>query len=86
MGYGGISPTVEKISEGLYMIWPYFIGPDGQPLPEDQPLIGTYRARMFICVREMVEFHETRISKGVNFNCHEGRRVVATGVVTNSFL
>ena len=76
----------EDISEELFMIWPYFVGLDGLPVPKDQPLVGTYHARMFICVRDMVEFHETRISKGLDFNCHEGRRVVATGVVTNSFL
>lgn len=64
------------------MIWPYFIDPDGRPVPEDQPLIGTYDAHMFVVAREMVEFHKLRISEGANFNCHEGQRIVATGVVT----
>jgi len=37
---------------------------------------------MFIVVREMVEFHKQHISVGGKFNCHEGSRVVARGIVT----
>ncbi|NIZ15723.1 hypothetical protein [Phaeobacter sp. HF9A] len=66
----------------IYMIWPNFLDADGTPIEKGIPLIGTYKARMHILEKEMMDFHRKRISVGLKFNCHEGARIVARGVVT----
>jgi translation elongation factor EF-Tu-like GTPase len=66
----------------IYMIHPVFLDKDGLPYAKDIPLEGTLAARMHIVVREMVNYHKSRLSVGTKFNCHEGSRVVATGMVT----
>lgn len=69
----------------LYMIWPEFTRPDGQPFPVETPLpVGPeLSARMRIVSEEMrVEVHRKRIEPGVRFYCHEGPIRVAEGTVT----
>lgn len=69
-------------ADPIYMIWPVFLDQFGDPVPRGVPIEGTISAQMFIVVREMVEFHKQHISVGGKFNCHEGSRVVARGIVT----
>jgi hypothetical protein len=69
-------------SDPIYMIWPVFLDQFGDPFPRGVPIEGTLTAGMFIVVREMVDFHKQRIFVGATFNCHEGKRVVARGIVT----
>lgn len=66
----------------IYMIHPNFLDESGIPVSKDIPLIGTYQVRMHIVVKEMVEYHRSRLSVGTKFNCHEGSRIVARGTVT----
>jgi hypothetical protein len=66
----------------IYMIWPNFLDAHGSPIPKGIPIEGTLIARMHILVKEMMDFHKQRLFVGTNFNCHEGRRVVARGKVT----
>ncbi|MEX0320185.1 MAG: hypothetical protein AB3N21_19690 [Ruegeria sp.] len=66
----------------IYMIYPKFLDKDGLPIPEGISLDGTLMARMHIVVRETTDYHRARISVGTRFNCHEGGRVVARGIVT----
>ncbi|KIC16792.1 MULTISPECIES: hypothetical protein [unclassified Leisingera] len=75
--YGEDSPTDE-----IYMIHPIFLDEDGVPFPDTEPLSGIKDALMTIVVREMVSYHRQRISVGTNFYCVAGRKVYATGVVT----
>lgn len=83
-GYAEDNPLEPEhnLSATIYMIYPNFLDEDGTPIPKGIPLRGTYKARMHIVVKEMKEFHRSRLSVGVKFNCHEGSRIVARGVVT----
>ncbi|MEM9717011.1 MAG: hypothetical protein AAF826_10895 [Pseudomonadota bacterium] len=76
-GYADKSST-----DPIYMIYPNFLGGDGQPIAKGVPLHGIFTTRMHIVADCSVIFHKSRISIGTEFNCHEGRHVVATGVVT----
>jgi len=70
---------------GLYMIWPDFFSTSGDSLPTDLPLPQgvDLTARMFILVDESrAKVHRSRIEPGVEFNCYEGARRVATGRVS----
>jgi translation elongation factor EF-Tu-like GTPase len=72
-------------ASGLYMIWPDFFSASGDSLPANVPLPRGIEltARMNIVVDESrVAVHRTRIEPGVEFNCHEGARRVATGRVS----
>lgn len=82
-GYAEDNPLEPErnLSATIYMIYPNFLDEDGVPIPKGIPLIGTYKARMHIVVREMLEYHRSRLSVGTKFNCHEGRRIVARGTV-----
>ncbi|GFE66723.1 hypothetical protein KIN_37970 [Litoreibacter roseus] len=71
-----------NLAATIYMIYPNFLDEYGTPIQRGIPLCGTYKARMHIVVKEMMEDHRERLSVGVKFNCHEGSRVVARGVVT----
>ncbi len=84
LGYAEDNPPESKGNAPaiIYMICPNFLDEDGAPIPKGSPLRGTDRARMHIVVREMVEYHRSRLSVGTKFNCHEGSRVVARGTVT----
>ena len=66
----------------IYMIWPNFLDDNGFPIPKGVPIEGNKIARMHILVKEMLDFHRQRLAVGTEFNCHEGRRIVATGKVT----
>ncbi|MCB1466195.1 MAG: hypothetical protein KDK08_03390 [Rhizobiaceae bacterium] len=83
-GYAEDNPleSERNLDAVIYMIWPNFLDGAGTPIPKGIPLIGTYRARMHILVRDMVPYHQKRISVGLHFNCHEGARIAARGVVT----
>ncbi|MBR9765704.1 MAG: hypothetical protein GYB53_19825 [Rhodobacteraceae bacterium] len=83
-GYAEDNPLVleRNLDAEIYMIWPNFLDGEGTPIQKGIPLVGTYKACMHILVREMVDYHQKRISVGMHFNCHEGSRVVAKGVVT----
>ena len=72
----------DDLSEGVYMIHPYFLDGNKNPIPKGQPLSGTIDALMFILFEEMVDFHRERISIGTEFCCVEGSRTVATGTVS----
>ncbi|KAF1055341.1 MAG: hypothetical protein GAK43_00134 [Stenotrophomonas maltophilia] len=75
----------EKGELALFMIWPLFLGQDGQPLPEGDELpVGPWlQARMTIVSDALrVSEHRARITEGVCFHCHEGPHVVAAGEVT----
>ena len=83
-GYAEDNPDEPKrnLSAEIYMIYPNFLDPNGLSIPSGISLEGTLRARMHILVREMVEYHRRRILVGTKFNCHEGSKIVARGVVT----
>lgn len=83
-GYAEDNPLEPErnLDATLYMIWPNFLDDEDVPIAKGIPLVGTYKARMHIPVREMVAYHQKRISVGLHFNCHEGARIVARGVVT----
>jgi hypothetical protein len=74
--------TDRKPDDPIYMIWPNFLDDRGFPIPKGVPIEGRMIARMHILVKEMVGFHRQRLLVGTEFNCHEGRRVVAKGIVT----
>jgi translation elongation factor EF-Tu-like GTPase len=83
-GYADDNPLEPErnLDKEIYMIWPNFLDDDGTPIQKGIPLIGTYKARMHILVKEMMDYHRKRISVGLKFNCHEGARIMARGVVT----
>ncbi|MCR9086525.1 MAG: hypothetical protein NXH97_07275 [Rhodobacteraceae bacterium] len=83
-GYAEDNPhePERNLDAEIYMIWPNFLDDDGTPIEKGIPLIGTYKARMHILVKEKLDYHRKRISVGLKFNCHEGARIVARGVVT----
>ena len=83
-GYAEDNPLEPErnLDAEIYMIWPNFLDDDGAPIHKGIPLSGTYKARMHILVKEMMCYHRKRISAGVKFNCYEGARIVARGVVT----
>ena len=76
-GYATDAPAQE-----IYMIWPEFLDVAGQPIADKIPLVGDYAAKMRIVSPKAVAYHSTRISIGTQFHCHEGARIVATGIVT----
>jgi len=83
-GYAEDNPLepYRNLSATIYMIYPNFLDEHGTPIPIGIPLSGTYKVRMHIVVKEVKEYHRSRLSVGVKFNCHEGSRIVARGVVT----
>lgn len=83
-GYAEDNPLEREryLDAEIYMIWPNFLDTEGTPMQKGIPLVGTYKARMHILVREMVYYHRKRISVGLKFNCYEGGQIVARGVVT----
>ncbi len=83
-GYAEDNPLEpdRNFSGTIYMIYPCFLDADGAPIAKGIPLIGTYKAHMRIVVKEMVEYHQSRLSVGTQFNCHEGSRIVARGTVS----
>jgi hypothetical protein len=70
--YEGDNPSVDSI----WMIWPEFIGPDGQILPEGvTPSSG--RALMYIVNLDNEPYHRARINIGTKGAFVEGPRKVA---------
>ena len=67
---------------GLHMIHPYFIDDNNELISNRIPLNGKLRAWIFIVFDERRSYHKGRISVGQKFNCHEGSKSVAKGVVT----
>lgn len=72
----------DNISDGIYIIHPYFIDEKDELISELIPLNGTMRAWMYILFDEMRTYHRTRIAAGKKFSCQEGSKSVARGVVT----
>jgi hypothetical protein len=72
----------DAATDPIFMIYPNFLDDGGTPIPKGVPLEGSLNARMHIIPEPAVVYHRARIHAGMAFNCHEGRRVVATGVVT----
>ncbi len=72
--------------ETLYMIWPLFLDPAGEPVPSDSelPVDRWLPARMTVINPDeaLREIHRQRIHNGVSFYCCEGLRHVAEGRVT----
>jgi hypothetical protein len=71
----------EPQKNGIWMIWPEFIGADRLPFPTGLvPSSG--RALMFIVSPELASYHRTRIATGTKgFMVEGGRRVAACEVV-----
>jgi len=71
-GYAEDNPAEPKrnLTAPLYMIYPNFLDNNGLSIPKGIPLEGMLKARMHICVKEMIEYHRTRIAVGTKFNCH----------------
>lgn len=75
--YAGDQPLVEGIS----MVWPEFIGPSGEVLPEGEvPTTGN--ALMFIVNPDRWSFHKERVALGVRGFFVEGSKKVAECEVT----
>ena len=77
LGYTGRKPD-----DPIYMIWPNFLDDRGSPIPKGVPIEDKMIANMHILDKEMLGFHRQRLLVGTEFNCHEGSRVVAKGIVT----
>jgi hypothetical protein len=70
--YDGDDPSTDSI----WMIWPEFLTPDGEVLPEGEvPTTG--RALMYIVNLDNEPYHRSRISKGTKGTFVEGPRKVA---------
>ena len=74
----------DDVSEtGIYMIWPEFLFPNGEVVPEGETLDASGKATMWIAVPKMrAEVHRERISIGVRGFFMEGSKRVAKAVVT----
>ena len=83
-GYAEDNPLEleRNLSATIYMIYANYLDENDAPIAKRVPLSGTYKAYMHIVVREMVPYHRSRLAVGTEFNCHEGSRIVARGVVT----
>ncbi|MBH8558422.1 hypothetical protein [Hymenobacter negativus] len=68
----------ESIAEGnkLFMIWPEFITPLGEMLPEGEPMPQNGLADMFILNNALREFHSQHIKPGVRGYFREGSRKI----------
>ena len=67
----------------IYMIWPEFVTDEGELISSDVPLIGTYRARMYIVSGDMKDkVHREKMKVGVKFYMVEGPIECAEGIVT----
>jgi len=71
----------DKPRKTLYMIHPDFLDANGHSIAEGVDLVGSLIANMHIVPRNAVPYHKARLSAGTKFHCHEGAKVVATGVV-----
>ncbi|GAA4369882.1 hypothetical protein GCM10023185_43910 [Hymenobacter saemangeumensis] len=65
----------------LFMIWPEFITPAGDMLPEGVPMPQHGLADMFIISPHHREFHTRHIHRGLRGYLHEGHRVGVCEVV-----
>lgn len=66
----------DPVKDGIWMIWPEFIGPDRQVLPADEvPIAG--RALMYIINLDKQPYHAARISTGAKGAFVEGAQKVA---------
>ena len=64
----------EAVSTGTWMVWPEFLDPDGQVVPNG-PFSPVGQANMFICNPERRDFHHPHIRPGVRGFFLEGRPV-----------
>ena len=71
-------------TDGIYMIWPEFLNPDGSVVLEDQKLVSPEgEAFMWILMhKEMKEYHKLRASLGRRCWFMEGNRKVAEAIIT----
>src|SRR5690349_5395711 len=79
----------DPFKDGISMIWPEFVTPDGKFLPEGEvPMAGL--ADMFIVMPDRIPFHRERIRVGTKGYFVEGPKrvaeceVIALGSVTNA--
>jgi len=71
-------------SPRLFMIWPDFRTPEGEPRLVDAPLHISQKliARFYPEIRHIESLPLSKIMNGTVFYCHEGPRRVAIGTVT----
>jgi hypothetical protein len=68
--------------DGIYMIWPEFLHPDGSVILEDKTHVpASGEAFMWIVREEMREYHRTRATVGRRCWFMEGARKVAEAIV-----
>lgn len=60
--------------DGMFMSHPEFLDGNGRPLSKDNPIPLEGRAAMWILIREMRRFHQTRIELGAKGFFMEGHR------------
>ena len=66
---------------GITMIWPEFVTPDGEILPEGELMAVHGLADMFIITPHMRSLHAQHIKPGVRGYFHEGRAIGVCEVV-----
>ncbi len=79
----------DPLKDGISMIWPEFVTPEGDVLPEgDVPMAGI--ADMFVVVPDRLPYHRERLRVGTKGYMVEGPKrvaeceVVALGPVANA--
>ncbi len=65
----------------LFMIWPEFITPSGEMLPEGEPMSRHGLANMFVINPDLRTFHCQHIKRGLRGYLHEGQRIGVCEVV-----
>ena len=79
----------DPLKDGISMIWPEFLSPEGEVLPEGEvPMAGV--ADMFILIADRLPYHRDRIRVGTRGYMVEGPKrvaeceVIALGAVANA--
>lgn len=65
----------------LFIIWPEFVTPSGEVLPEGEPMPAHGLANMFIINPAYRNFHSQHIKPGLRGYFHEGNRIGVCEVV-----
>ena len=68
--YSGDDP----LKDGIFMIWPEFLGDDSQPLDDESPVSLEGHASMWIVMPEMRASHRLRTKIGTQGHFMEGSR------------
>ena len=72
----------DESETSAFMIWPEFLTDNYEPVSGALCFGSTYRARMYVVVDELRDYHRRRITVGTMFFCVEGPHEVANGTVT----